>query len=119
MARVLIVDDAKVMRLLLKKVFEELGHIVVDTASDGLEACLMYEMHKPDFVVMDMEMPNVNGLDALIKIKKMDMESKIVIISSSSDTEYIKNAFDYGARGYILKPITLSKASEITKAAGF
>lgn len=119
MARILVVDDAKIMRILLKRTFEELGHNVVDMASDGFEACSLYQKYKPDFVVMDMEMPHVNGLDALIKIKKLDPESNIVIISSFSHNEYVESAHKFGASGYVLKPITIAKAKEISQIAGF
>ncbi len=71
MARILVVDDAKIIRVMLKKILEDNGHEVVAEAEDGLEAVDFYIKFSPDFVVMDLEMPNVNGLEALKKIKKL------------------------------------------------
>ncbi len=113
MAKVWIVDDAKVMRLILSKLFIDLGHDVVAQASDGFEAIHLYDNFKPDMVVMDYEMPHINGLEALIKIKEKYQKANIVMISSCASEENITNAMNAGAKGFIQKPINATKAKTI------
>jgi len=67
--RVLIVDDAKFMRHMIKSIFEELGWEVVGEAENGEEACELYEQLVPDLVTMDIVMPNVSGIEALKMIR--------------------------------------------------
>ena len=104
MKRVLIVDDAAFMRISLKKILEDNGFDVVGEAKNGLEAVDKYKILKPDIVTMDITMPEMNGLDALIEIKKQDPAAKVVMISALGQETWVKKAVMSGARGFVIKP---------------
>lgn len=113
MAKILVVDDARVMRFHIAKLIKELGHTVTSEAKDGYEALEEYKREKPDFVTMDVEMPSVNGvkggIDAVKKLLEIDKDAKVIMISSQTDEESISDALKNGATNYIRKPITLGK----------
>ena len=123
MANILIVDDAKVMRFHIKKLLTEMGQNVVGEAKDGFEAIELYKETKPDFVTMDLEMPASNdisnGIEAVKKLLEVDPEAVIVMISSQTDKEKVKEALKNGARNFITKPITTKKLEEIISHLGF
>lgn len=119
MARILVADDANIIRLILKKILEELGHQIVGLATDGDEAVEMYKRFMPDLSILDVQMPNSDGFDALLRIKEIDEEAKVILISSFSDAEYINGAKICGASAYILKPITLDKIYNVLNTEGF
>jgi two-component system chemotaxis response regulator CheY len=107
--KVLIVDDAKVMRATLANMLENLGHIVVGAAENGSEAIELYKIHKPDFVTMDITMPRVNGIEdgieAVDHIIKYDDGAKIIMVTSHGEKDKVINAVKNGASNYVLKPI--------------
>lgn len=119
MANVIVVDDAKVMRISIIKQLEKLGHTIVAEASNGYEAIEMYKEHNPDFVTMDISMPNVNGIangiDALVKIKEFDSNATVIMVTSHGEEKLVIEAISKGSKGYILKPITQDKLSNILK----
>ena len=104
MKKVLIVDDAMFMRLSLKTILEKNGFQVVGEASNGLEAINKYGVLKPDIVTMDITMPEMNGLDALAEIKKIDSAAKVVMISAMGQEIWVKEAIMNGAKGFVIKP---------------
>ena len=105
MAKILIVDDSKIMRMNLKKVFTNLEHDVVAEASDGIEAIEAYKTHQPDIVTMDITMPNMDGIQAVEEIIKFDANAQIVMVSSHGQKDMVIDAISKGAKHYILKPI--------------
>lgn len=105
MARILIVDDAKVTRINLAKMFSDLGHDVVGEGCNGMEAYEKYKELKPDLVTMDVTMPVMDGLEATKKIFAEDTNAKIMIVSSHSQKETMLEALNNGASHYILKPV--------------
>jgi two-component system chemotaxis response regulator CheY len=96
MANVLIVDDAKIMRLNLKIILEKLGHQVVSEAQNGFEAIEKYKVTKPDFVTMDVTMPSINGIndgiDAVGEIIKYDKDAKIIMVTSHGEQDKVIKA---------------------------
>lgn len=110
---VLIVDDVFVMRHTIKRQLNDLGYDVVGEARNGYEAIEQYKALKPDFVTMDITMPQVNeiksGIEALSKIKQYDPNAIIILVTSHSEKRMILDGISKGARGYILKPITQEK----------
>lgn len=123
MANVIVVDDAKVMRLSIIRQLEKLGHSIVSEASNGYEAVEEYKKHKSDFVTMDISMPNVNGItngiDALVKIKEFDTSANVIMVTSHGEEKLVIDAISKGSKGYILKPITQDKLSSILKKISF
>jgi DNA-binding NarL/FixJ family response regulator len=102
--RVLIVDDHWVVVNGIKAALEEHEEFeVAGTASDGLQAVKSVKSLKPDIVIMDISMPNLNGIGATYDIKKFNKNIRIVIFSMFSDKEYVLSLFRAGISGYILK----------------
>lgn len=123
MAKILVVDDAKVMRFHISKLLKELGHIVTAQAKNGFEALEEYKKEKPDFVTMDVEMPPANGIKggihAVQKILEYDEKAVIIMISSQTDNDHISDAIKHGAKNYIRKPITSDKLKHMAVHLGF
>lgn len=115
MARVLIVDDALIMRKMIGKIVEKAGHIVVSEAVNGEQAIEMYQKYSPDVVTMDITMPEMDGIQALARIIAYDANAKIIMVSALGQQHKVMEALDYGAKGYILKPITEEKIIAVIK----
>lgn len=110
--RVLVVDDAKFMRHLLKNILSEIGCEVVGEAADGNEACTKYKELSPDVVTMDIVMPNVSGIEALKKIRMMDSDAKVVMITAIDQREPLMEALKLGAVDYVVKPFEKERVEE-------
>jgi len=109
MARVLLVDDLKFIKLIERKVLQEFGHQIVGDASNGRQAIELYMKEKPDIVLMDITMPEVNGLEALKKILEFDPHAKIIICSALSHEKILYQAVKSGAKEYIIKPFSTER----------
>ncbi|MDE7301162.1 MAG: response regulator transcription factor [Clostridia bacterium] len=106
MIKVMLVDDQIILAEGIKSVLETSDDIrVVGVASDGTEAVEMADSLKPDVVLMDIRMPNMNGVAATKKIKETRPECKIIILTTFDDSDYILSAINNGASGYLLKDI--------------
>lgn len=102
--RLLVVDDHRLVRGGFCSLLSAIPFVeAVQEASDGREAIAQIQRFSPDIVFMDIAMPNLNGLDALARIKKDFPEIKVVIVSMHADEEYIVQALRSGASGYVLK----------------
>jgi len=104
MKKVLIVDDAMVMRMMLRDILEKNGFEIVGEGKDGLEAEKLFVELKPDVVTMDISMPNCDGIEGVRRIKKIDNTAKIVMISALGQKEQVLEAIKSGARDFIVKP---------------
>ena len=104
MTRILIADDHGVMRKGLRLQLEQhVGFEVVGEASDGREAVKLAEELRPHLVIMDMGMPNLNGVEATAQIVRQNAGTRVIILSMHSDEEYLVRALNAGAKGYLLK----------------
>jgi len=112
MAKVLVVDDSMIIRSQLKKMLEELGHEVVGLADDGAKGYGMYTELKPDFVTMDINMPNLDGLGAVKKIIADFEDAKIIMVSSIEDRNITYECIGQGASDFIVKPIKIDELKE-------
>jgi len=102
--RILLADDHSVIRSGLRLVLERQADFqVVAEASDGREAVNAAAEHKPDVVVMDLAMPNLNGIEAARQITSGFPATRVVVLTMHSDEEYVLRALKAGARGYLLK----------------
>lgn len=115
--RILIADDIEETRSLLKQVLmlEDDAFEVVGEAGDGEEAIVKCKQLKPDIILMDINMPKMNGLEATEEIIKIFPDANVIIMSVQNDTEYLRTAMEAGAKGYILKPINHEEVSELIK----
>lgn len=110
MIRILIVDDIRIVRECLKVVIEKSTDFeVVGCASNGLEAIEMCEVSNPDIILMDIIMPKIDGIEAIMKIREKNKEVKILVLSTIGDEENILKAIKNGADGYMLKDIGLDE----------
>jgi two-component system chemotaxis response regulator CheY len=117
MVNVLLVDDAAYMRKLLQMMLEKGGHVVVGEARSGTEGVEQYKELKPDLVIMDITMPEMGGIAALIKILEYDKDAKVLMCTASDQTSHREDANNAGAVGYLVKPIKraefLEKIAEV------
>lgn len=106
MANIMIVDDAGLIRSILKKYLTRAGHNIVFEATNGFEAVEGYKEFKPDLVTMDMSMPDMGGITAVEKIINYDPGAKIIMISSINQKDLVYKAIKAGAVHYIVKPVS-------------
>lgn len=104
MKKVLVVDDAKFMRVTLSTMLRNENYEIVGEAENGVEAIELYQELKPDIVTMDITMPVMNGIDAIIAIKKFDSQAKIVVCSALGQQKVVARAIEIGASDFISKP---------------
>lgn len=109
MASVLIVDDAAFMRMSIKRMLEANGHTMAGEASNGIEAVQMYLDVKPDIVILDITMPEMNGVEALKRIKVLDPDAKIIICTAIGQQAMLAQAVEYGATDFIVKPFEVDR----------
>jgi two-component system chemotaxis response regulator CheY len=103
--KILIVDDATIMRLMLKHLFENNEFEVVGEAANGNEAVEIYAQHKPDLVTMDITMPDMDGITAVKKILAIDPNAKIIMCSAMGQVDKVKAAVMAGAKSFLVKPL--------------
>lgn len=117
MAGILIVDDSKFMRMIIKKKCQDAGHQVVGEAGDGREGIELYFRLRPDLVTMDITMPELNGIDAVKEICIRDPKARIIMCSAMGQESMVLEAIQYGAKDFIVKPIETNRLeSAVAKA---
>ena len=104
MKRVLIVDDASVVRMLIKKVLTQADFEGVGEAVNGIDALEKYKELRPDLVTMDITMPEADGIQATKDIIAFDAKAKVVMLSGIDQKEMLWQAIKAGAVSYIVKP---------------
>ncbi len=106
MIKVLLVDDQQILAEGIKSVLETSRDIkVIGIALDGVQAVEKCALLKPDVVLMDIRMPNMNGMVATKRIKEAHENIKIIVLTTFDDSDYILSAINNGASGYLLKDI--------------
>lgn len=115
MKKILIVDDAVFMRNTLRMMLERNDFEVVGQAEDGIQAVDEYIRLRPDIVTMDITMPKMSGIEALIKIKEADPSAKVVMITAMGNEMMVKEAIVSGAVNFIVKPFQEEKVVEVLK----
>ncbi|MCT4583467.1 MAG: response regulator transcription factor [Peptostreptococcaceae bacterium] len=115
--KIAIADDHSLMREGLSRILEFEDDItVVGTAKDGLEALELYKKMDIDVVLLDINMPNMNGIETLRKIRDMDSSAKVIILTVHDGREYLVESLNLGANGYMLKDSDSSSLVEAIKA---
>lgn len=109
MAKILICDDAAFMRMTLLKIVEGEGHSVVDQAGNGAECIAKYKQWHPDIVLMDITMPDMDGIEATREIVKYDPHATIIMVSAMGQQDKVFDAISAGAKDFVVKPFESAK----------
>ncbi|GIQ68633.1 chemotaxis protein CheY [Xylanibacillus composti] len=113
--KILVVDDAAFMRMMIKDILTKNGYEVVGEASDGAVAIEKFKELKPDLVTMDITMPEMDGITALKEIKKIDSNAKVIMCSAMGQQAMVIDAIQAGAKDFIVKPFQADRVIEAIK----
>lgn len=102
--KILVADDAAFMRMMIRNALTKNGYPNIVEAADGDSACEAYEKEKPDLVLLDITMPNKNGIDVLKDIKENDPAAKVIMCSAMGQELIVVDAIRFGALDFIVKP---------------
>jgi two-component system, chemotaxis family, chemotaxis protein CheY len=103
MPKILVVDDAEFLRVRITKMLTGEGHTVVE-AENGAKAVAAYKAEKPDMVLMDITMPEMDGLSALKEIRAFDANAKVVMLTALGQESIVLEAIKAGAKDFVVKP---------------
>ena len=102
--KILVVDDAAFMRIVLKDILTSSGFGKIVEANDGAAAIAAYQQHRPDLVTMDINMPGTDGIQALRVILQINPAAKVVMVTSVDQEFVVQEAMKLGAKDYVVKP---------------
>ncbi len=112
----LVVDDAAIIREIIKDAATEAGWTAVGEAENGQEAVEQYEKLQPDVVTLDLVMPEYDGRHALRGIAKLDPKAKVVVVSALDQKDVLKEAFTLGASDFLVKPFDKQNLIDMIQA---
>ena len=112
---ILICDDAAFMRMMIKDILTKNGYTIVGEAENGQKAVEKYNETKPDLVMMDITMPEMDGIQALKEIKKVDAAAKIIMCSAMGQQAMVIESIQAGAKDFIVKPFQPERVLEAVK----
>lgn len=115
MAKIMICDDAAFMRMMIKDILTKNGYEIVAEAENGAVAVEKYPDAKPDLVLMDITMPDMDGIQALKKIKELDASANIIMCSAMGQQAMVIEAIQSGAKDFIVKPFQAERVLEAVK----
>lgn len=110
--KVLVVDDTAFMRIMMRTILEELGYEVIAEAKNGKEAVDEYTKRRPDIVTMDITMPEMDGVEALREIRRLDPKAKVIMCSAMGQRDMVLDAISFGARDFVVKPFQKDRIQE-------
>jgi len=113
--KVLVVDDSSLTRAAMVAALEAFNHEVVGEGKDGNEAIMLYKEKRPEVVLIDLAMPNKDGLEAIREIRETDPSAKIIAVSALYDSTMQRKAIELGVRYYIVKPFELAELDAAMK----
>ena len=115
MAKILIVDDAAFMRMMIKDILTKNGYEVAAEAENGQKAVEKYAEVRPNLVLMDITMPEMDGIQALKKIKEIDAGANVIMCSAMGQQAMVIEAIQSGAKDFIVKPFQAERVLEAVK----
>jgi two-component system chemotaxis response regulator CheY len=116
--RVLIVDDAMIMRLRIREIASQAGWEVVGEAATGQQAVQSYELLRPDLVTMDIVMPTMDGVEALRAIRAFDPAARVCMVSAINQKEKLTECIRLGAIDFIVKPFDKTQLQSFFEKQG-
>lgn len=115
MANILIVDDAAFMRMMIKDILTKNGYTVIGEAENGIRAIEKFRELNPDLVIMDITMPEMDGIQAVKQIKSIKSDAKIIMCSAMGQQAMVIESIQAGARDFIVKPFQAERVIEAVK----
>ena len=115
--RILIVDDAAFMRMMLRDILVVKGFEIVGEAENGIEAGSLFKRLKPDLVLMDITMPEMNGIEAVQEILKIDPDARIVMVSAMGQQAMVIQSIKAGAMDFVVKPFHTDRVIDAVNKA--
>lgn len=115
--KVLIVDDAAFMRMMIKNVLTQNGYEVAGEASNGQEALVLYDKLKPDLVTLDITMPEMDGIQTLKELLKMDPSANVIMVTAMGQQQLVIEAIQVGAKDFVVKPFQPDRLLEAVRKA--
>ncbi len=113
--RVLVVDDAAFMRMMIKDILRKGGYEVVGEAEDGAKAIDKFKELRPDLVTMDITMPDMDGITAVKEIRKVDSNALIIMCSAMGQQAMVIDAIQAGAKDFVVKPFQPERVLEAVR----
>lgn len=115
--RVVVADDVEVMRAMIRLALESHGFEIVAEAEDGAEAIEAYRTHRPDVLILDLQMREVHGLEVAREILSQDPEARFIVCTSLGQDETIRQALELGAKDFVIKPIDPQRLIQAVESA--
>ena len=112
---ILICDDAAFMRMMIKDILTKNGYNVAGEAENGVKAVEKYNELKPDLVLMDITMPEMDGIQALKKIKEADSSARVIMCSAMGQQAMVIESIQAGAKDFIVKPFQADRVIEAVR----
>jgi len=116
-AKVLVVDDAAFMRMMIIEILKKHGYEVIGEAENGLKAIEKFRELNPDIVTMDITMPEMDGIEAVKAIRKIDSSARIVMCSAMGQQALVVDAIQAGAKDFVVKPFQTDRVVEALNKA--
>ncbi len=113
MANILIVDDSRTSRKILRGILEENGHVIVDEATNGQEGVQKFQACKPDVVTMDITMPVLDGMEALKMIKAFNSNAKVIMVTAAGQKNKMIDCIKIGADEFLTKPFDKAEIAAV------
>jgi two-component system chemotaxis response regulator CheY len=110
--KILLVDDSRTIRNIQKNVLAQIGFTDVIEAADGIEALSQLAAHKPDMALVDWNMPNMDGITLVRKIRETDKHLPLVMVTTEAEKSRVLEAIKAGVNNYVVKPFTAETLSE-------
>ncbi|NDL66155.1 response regulator [Anaerotalea alkaliphila] len=116
---ILIVDDAAFMRMMIREILAKNGYTIVGEAENGIRAVELFQELQPDLVIMDITMPEMDGIAAVRAIRKLDAEASIIMCSAMGQQALVIESIQAGAKDFIVKPFQAERVIEaVAKITG-
>jgi two-component system, chemotaxis family, chemotaxis protein CheY len=110
--RILLVDDSTTMRNIQRKILAGLGHTDMAEAADGIQAFAAFNAQRPDLMLVDWNMPNMDGLTLVKKVREVDKNVLVIMVTTEAGKTHVIDAIKAGVNNYVVKPFTAAVLAE-------